>query len=519
MHEGISGPVQGDGSLMYGLIRALIVCVAVAAALSIVTGSAAAVPLHAAGAGQATRPNFVFVLTDDLSRNLVAYMPHVRGMQRRGTSFGRYVVTDSLCCPSRSSIFTGRYPHSTGVFTNKPPDGGFEVFHQSEERDTFATSLQAQGYRTAMMGKYLNGYVPRRVVDGAPRFVPPGWSDWAVAGNGYREFDYNLLVKTPQMPRPRIIRHGDRPRDYLTDVISRRGRAFMSSAARAGRPFMLELATFAPHAPYTPAPRDAKRFPNLKAPRTPPFNRPQLEGRPAWLSTQPLTAAQIQRIDRDFRKRAQSVQAVDRMIGDIQAQLRKLGVADNTYIVFTSDNGYHMGQRRLLEGKQTAWDHDIHVPLVVTGPGVPAGRTVAQLAANVDLRPTFQQLGGAPIAPNVEGRSLAAFLRGDGVTSWRNVALIEHHGPNTAPTDPDRATARQGNPPSYTALRFPDALWVQYDDPRYAPEYYDLKRDPYERRNIAAKLTQARRDQLSGLVAKLRACNNGPACQDADREE
>jgi N-acetylglucosamine-6-sulfatase len=504
---------------MYGFIRALVVRTAAALGVAIAFATAAdssiAAPMRAAAAP--AKPNFVFVLTDDLSRNLVRYMPHVRAMERHGTSFGRYLVTDSLCCPSRASLFSGRYPHSTQVFTNKPPDGGFEVFHRSEERDTFATSLQAQGYRTAMMGKYLNGYLPRGVVDGAPRYVPPGWSDWAVAGNGYREFDYNLLVKTAAGPAPRVVHYGGRPRDYLTDVISRRGRAFIGSAVKAGRPFMLELATFAPHGPYTPAPRDARRFPNARAPRTPPFNRAQLERRPAWLSTEPLTAAQIARIDRDFRKRAQAVQAVDRMIGDIQAELRRVGAAENTYIVFSSDNGYHMGQRRLLEGKQTAWDHDIHVPLVVTGPRVAAGRTVAQVAANVDLRPTFQELAGAPIGANVEGRSLAPFLRGEQVGGWRNVALIEHHGPNTAPTDPDRATARQGNPPSYAALRFADAVWVQYDDPRYAPEYYDLTKDPYERRNIAARLTQARRDQLAALVARLRACNDGPSCRDADR--
>src|SRR5919204_80332 len=131
-------------------------------------------------AAAARPPNVVFVLTDDLSWNLVRYMPHVQQMRRRGVTFARYFVTDSLCCPSRSSIFSGRFPHNTRVFTNKPPDGGFEVFSgRGEERSTFATALQARGYHTAMMGKYLNGYLP------VTRYVPPGWNEWDGAGNAY----------------------------------------------------------------------------------------------------------------------------------------------------------------------------------------------------------------------------------------------------------------------------------------------------------------------------------------------
>ena len=107
------------------------------------------------------RPNIVFVLTDDLAWNLVQYMPHVQELQSRGMTFSRYFVTDSLCCPSRSSIFSGRYPHNTKIFTNKVPDGGFDAFHaRGEEASTWATDLQGAGYRTAMMGKYLNGYMP-----------------------------------------------------------------------------------------------------------------------------------------------------------------------------------------------------------------------------------------------------------------------------------------------------------------------------------------------------------------------
>src|ERR1700686_1304489 len=154
-------------------------------------------PAAAAGAGAAKRPNIVFLLTDDLAWNLVPYMPHVLAMERHGETFSNYFVTDSLCCPSRASIFSGRFPHNTQVTSNSPPYGGFSVFHErGEERHTFATSLQGVGYRTAMMGKYLNGYQPGGEDAGgvlqpaSPQ--PPGWSEWDVAGNGYSEFGYRL---------------------------------------------------------------------------------------------------------------------------------------------------------------------------------------------------------------------------------------------------------------------------------------------------------------------------------------
>jgi N-acetylglucosamine-6-sulfatase len=204
----------------------------------------------------------VFVLTDDLSWNLVRYISHVEEMRRGGLTFTRYFVTDSLCCPSRSSIFSGRYPHDTGVFTNGGSDGGFQVFSaRGEERSTFATSLQGRGYRTGMMGKYLNGYLPSTL------YVPPGWSEWDGAGNAYAEFNYNLNEDR------RLVHYGQQSADYLTDVLANKGTAFINSAASAHQPFMLELATFAPHAPYTPASRDAGDFPGLRAPRGPSFNR------------------------------------------------------------------------------------------------------------------------------------------------------------------------------------------------------------------------------------------------------
>jgi Sulfatase len=161
------------------------------------------------------RPNFIFILTDDLATNLVQYMPHVLEMQKAGVTFANYFVTNSLCCPSRSSIFTGRYPHNTGIYRNQGEDGGYNAFrNRGHEQATFAISLSKAGYRTAMLGKYLNGYQP---VDAAS----PGWTSWFVAGGGgYREFNYRVNQDG------KVLRHGDRPEDYLTDVLDAQAASF-----------------------------------------------------------------------------------------------------------------------------------------------------------------------------------------------------------------------------------------------------------------------------------------------------
>ncbi|WP_433296120.1 sulfatase-like hydrolase/transferase [Actinoplanes sp. CA-030573] len=454
---------------------------------------AGACTTKAASEPRAEQTNVVLVLTDDLSTNLLPYLPSVRALASEGTSFANYTVTDSLCCPSRSSIFTGNFPHDTGIFTNGGADGGFETFHKrGEESSTFATDLHAAGYRTAMLGKYLNGYLPKDT------FVPPGWDEWDVAGNGYGEYNYNLLENG------KVVHYGH---DYLTDVVSRKAAGFITASAAARKPFLVEVATFAPHAPYTPADQDRDAFPGLTAPRTPAYDTLPATA-PTWLAGRtPLTDAEKQQIDRDFRKRAQSVQAVDRMITSLRQTLATAGVADRTLVVFTSDNGYHMGEHRLTPGKQTAFDTDVRVPLVMAGPGVKAGATVTAPAENIDLRATFDDLAGTG-TPATDGRSLAPLLRGETPADWREAALVEHHGPDTDPADPDHPAKNSGNPPTYSAIRTTGYTYVEYADG--TKEYYDHATDPDQLRNTAGELDAARlaalHATLTGLVGCHRSC-------------
>jgi N-acetylglucosamine-6-sulfatase len=279
---------------------------------------------------------------------------------------------------------------------------------------------------------------------------------------------------------------------------------------------MIEIATFAPHAPYTPAPRDADAFPGLRAPRTPAFNAAPDADAPQWLRNHPaLSAADIAGIDRDFRKRAQSVQAVDKMIGELQAAVAAIGEASNTYFVFSSDNGYHMGEFRLMPGKMTAYDTDIQVPLIVTGPGVPPGRKLADIVENIDLNPTFVGLGGAVTAANVDGRSLVPLLHGQQVTDWRKAALVEHHGPVRNVVDPDFPGIRSGNPTTYEALRTATWLYVEYTNGE--KEYHDLASDPDELHNTYGSLSDEDKASLHAMLGAVQNCHDAQSCAAADR--
>ncbi|MCD2192458.1 sulfatase [Actinomycetospora endophytica] len=456
-------------------------------------------PAGVAPASQAGHPNVLFVLTDDLDTSLLRYMPHVQQLAARGASFAADDDADTLCCPSRSSIFTGAFPHDTGVFTNSAPDGGYDVFHsRGDEADTDAVALQKAGYTTAMMGKYLNGYQP---TDGPA----PGWNEWDVAGNGYPEFDYDLNVNGT------IAHHGHADSDYMPDVLGQRGSDFITAQSAAHRPFFLEVATFAPHAPYTPAPRHSQDFPGLQAPRDPSFNQPDAPTAPAWLRDRtPLRPKQVTRLDNGYRKRAQASASVDDMLAGLEAALDRTGQTANTQIVFSSDNGYHMGQHELSAGKQTTFATDLVVPLIVAGPGV-VHRTIPERVQNIDVAPTVTDLAHAPPLPIADGRSLVPLLAGADPPDWRNAALVEHHGPNLAPDDPDRTPGKSAaNPPSYGAVATGSVTYTEYATGE--KEYHDTATDPYQRDNTVATVPPERLAALHATLTALENCHGTAAC-------
>lgn len=445
------------------------------------------------------RRNIVLVLTDDLSTNLVRYMPHVQAMMQQGMTFTNYTVTNSLCCPSRASIFTGEFPHNTGVQTNVAPNGGYAGFEKhGDESHTWAVSLANAGYRTGFFGKYLNGYHATL----APA-NPPGWTMWDGTDEGYGGYNYHLANNGNP------VYYGSRPRDYLTTVLDRLGRRFIGSSAAAGQPFALEVATTSPHDPYVPAPVDRGTFQGLGVPRTPAYNT-HPSNAPKWLASMPpLTQTQLDRGDRVFMKRVECVQSVDRLVGHLEHKLRAVHELGRTVFIFSSDNGLHVDDYGLGAGKLTAFDTDVNVPLVVTGPGIAAGSVNSLPVENIDLAPTFDDLAETPIPADVDGHTIVPLLYGQDVP-WRTLADIEHVYTPSVKGDPDAQPYSAGHLPPYRALRSASFTYVEYA--KGEREYYDRSTDPYELDNIYDTISQQTKDALHAQVLALTTCSGYEQC-------
>jgi N-acetylglucosamine-6-sulfatase len=468
-----------------------------------------------AGVAHATpaKPNIILIVTDDqdLLLGSLDFMPQVHDLlAAQGTTFSHAFVPLSLCCPSRASILTGRYAHNVQIYTNSLPDGGFARFHAlGHEQETIGVAMQSAGYRTSILGKYLNDY-PNGV---PPTYMPPGWDEWVVPSNGapYTEFNYTLNQNGNQ------TRFGHASRDYMTDILARRARRFIAKATADHAPFFLYLTPYAPHKPCTPAPRHAALFPGVKAPRTPSFNEADVSDKPrAVRDLPPLTAAQIAAIDHLYRLRLQSLQAVDEMVGSLVGLLESTGQLDNTYILFTSDNGFHMGQHRLFNSKYTPYEEDVRVPLIVRGPRVPAGQVVDALTENVDLAPTIAELAGATLPVKEDGRSLVPLLTGGPPPAdWRRQVLLEQfhfvdsqEGTGSVREPGDSLKGQEYA--SHLGLRTAAFKFVAYATGEH--EYYDLVKDPFELQNLASRIGPTLLRQLTDQVNALSHCQ-GSVCR------
>jgi N-acetylglucosamine-6-sulfatase len=455
-------------------------------------------------------PNIVFILTDDLDLGVFSHGSRLSALLAdEGTTFAQHFVSLSLCCPSRVATLRGQYAHNSGIFSNGGANGGFaKVYADGLENATIATWLQAAGYRTALIGKYLNGYP-----NGAPSktYIPPGWTRWFSpnGGNPYSEYNYDLNENG------QTVSYGNAPADYLVDVISQKAATFIenTTANFPNKPFFLYIAPYVPHGPATPPPRYANEFPGIHAPRTPSFNEADVSDKPAWVRNKaPLNATQIQKLDDLYRKRRQTLLAVEDLVQNVITALTDAGHLGDTYLFFSSDNGFHQGQHRLNSGKNTAYDEDLRVPLVVRGPGVSAGRTVSSITANVDYAPTWAAIAGIAIPSSVDGRNLVPFLGGATPATWRTALLLEHAGPSITlesadgllePQDDfDVQAQASGGAPVFVGIRTAVRTYVEYDTGER--ELYNLGGDPNQLANAYANADPALVARLSAWTSSLK---------------
>jgi arylsulfatase A-like enzyme len=307
----------------------------------------------------------------------------------------------------------------------------------------------------------------------------------------------------------KIVHHGYKPGDYMTSVLDRMSERFIRSSASGGTPFALEVATFSPHSPYVAAPTDLDKFANLRMPRTPAFNTHPANA-PRWLADRPqLTSTQVARGEQIFRKRVRCVQSVDRLLSHLQTTLQDVHQLDDTVILFSSDNGFHISDFGLTAGKLTAFETDVNVPLIVAGPGIADGSTTSAPVENIDLAPTFDQLAGTTVPSDVDGHSAVALLHGQSVP-WRTLAAVEHYAIKQKPGDPDYQPPSAGRLPSYTALHSPTFTYVEYA--RGQREYYDRTSDPYELDNIYRTIPRRTILELHRELTDLTRCSGYQQC-------
>jgi N-acetylglucosamine-6-sulfatase len=431
------------------------------------------------------RPNFVFILADDMRADDLRYMPKTRSLLGgQGMRFDNAYVSYGLCCPARATIMRGQYAHNHGVWTNlDEPNGGWQGYkNHGNEQDNLATRLHSSGYRTGLFGKYLNGY--------AGTYVPPGWDDW-FAASAFAYFDYDVNDNGT------IEHFGTLESDYLTDVLNNETQEFIDASVAAGRPFFAYVAPLAPHGPADPAPRHLRAYDGERVPRLPSFNEETVNDKPPRIqSLRSLSAKRIAGMDTRHKKRIGTLQALDDLVEAVVSKLRSAGVLHNTYVVFTSDNGFQEGEHRVSEGKGRPYEESIHVPLLVRGPGVKAGSTTDELTLNTDFLPTFTDLAGVTIPDYADGRSLRPLLEGRTTTPWRTAILLE------------RRNFEQPNA-SFYGIRMSDGRkYVEYKGG--FRELYNLNADPYELVNSYDEV-----ELPSALAARLRALKScaGATCR------
>ncbi|KAI1814972.1 alkaline-phosphatase-like protein [Poronia punctata] len=491
------------------------------------------------------RPNVVFILTDDQDVRLgsLDYMPHVRKhLIERGTFYGKHYCTTAICCPSRVNLWTGKLPHNTNVTDVNPPYGGYPKFiSQGFNTDYLPVWLQDGGYNTYYTGKLFNAHT----VDNYDSPFPGGFTGW----------DFLLDPHTYDYMNSTFQRNNERPRSYEglygTDVLAAKALDFLDEGARDAendnKPFFLTVAPVAPHSNMVvdksqtaafsepiAAERHRHLFKDVKVPRTENFN-PEHPSGANWLLDLPRqNQSNIEYNDHFYRQRLRALQSVDELVDAIVTRLAEHGILENTYIVYSSDNGFHVGQHRLQPGKTCGYEEDINVPLIVRGPGVAINHHTADhmVTTHTDLAPTFLQLLGIPLRADFDGRPIPVTRaeigresKSKGGRRRREHASVEYWG--LVVTEGIHQPMNRGNN-TYKAVRLSGdgydlyySVWCTNEH-----ELYDMTVDPGQMHNLLlpqnSKTTKTRvaghpvenvASRLDALLFVLKSCR-GATCHE-----
>ncbi|ROW06867.1 hypothetical protein VMCG_04073 [Cytospora schulzeri] len=383
--------------------------------------------------GFAKKPkNVLFILTDDQDATMdsVTYMPLLqKHLAEKGTTYKNHFTTTAICCPSRVSLWTGKQPHNTNVTDVHPPYGGYPKFvTQGLNSNYLPVWLQDAGYNTYYTGKLFNAHT----IYNYDSPFPAGWTstDFLLDPG-----TYSYLSPIYQANQDPPVQHQG---EHTSDLITSKAQGLLEEAIESDKPFFLTVAPIAPHSNLDvergpgqlpqmtepiPAERHAGLFQEVKVPRTDNFN-PDSPSGASWVRTLPRhNASSVEYLDHYYRQRLRSLQAVDELVERLVVQLDEAGVLDDTYVVFSSDNGFHIGQHRLPPGKECGYDEDIRVPLVIRGPGVSEGEVEDAVTTHIDLAPTILKMVGAETRPDFDG--VAIPLGSKTVISGRDESQVD----------------------------------------------------------------------------------------------
>ena len=497
------------------------------------------------------KPNFVVIQTDDqtLDQLYATYTPPggapitampntLASIAAKGMTFNRYYVPYPLCCPSRVSLMTGRYAHNHNVRGNVPPNGGYTGFsYRQADTHNIATWLQGAGYRTIHVGKFLNGYGDEPFDNGTT--VPPGWSAWhsvlkadtdhyfygyTLNNNGVLEgpigdsgsWDTREYGARDDFGCPFAPLNG-LPCLYETDVFTRIADEEMVGTPE-GTPFYLQMDYTAPHGDFRrpagpePATRHYDSFSGAPFPHGPSegFNEGNVNDKPRFIrEASYLSPTETHTYRVYYQKALESLRAVDDGVQQIIATLGAMHRLRNTYIIFTSDNGFFYGEHRLTGGKFLAYEPSTHLPFIIRGPGIKPGSATGELAANIDIAPTILELAGAKADKSIDGRSLVPYLLDPSLRTRRPILFesfvetsdVEENGggPAATPTPLAKGIAGGGDsvnsrpneastsivapPKDYEGIRLGPYKYIEWPDGE--KELYDINKDPYELNNKA----------------------------------